>query len=95
LCCKLTGWHSDIFKYDAHDLSHAEDAENVEFFREDVRDDRRYSRERRDATAILLDMINKMNMMPTDRRDVHTDILDRINMMDMILSDADTRRFCG
>jgi len=41
---------------------------------------------RRDASPISLDMMYKMDMMPTDRRDVHTELLDRINRMDLILS---------
>jgi len=57
-------------------LFHAENAENTEFFREDVRDDSRYGRERRDD-LVLLDRINMMDMMPTDYRDVHTDVFRR------------------
>jgi len=44
-------------------------------------------------TTILLDRINKMDMMPTDTRDVHADVLDMINMMFEILSDEEVQDY--
>jgi len=49
-------------------------------------------RERRERGDMYLDMMNKMDMMPTDRRDAVPIILDMMNRVFEILSDEEAQR---